>query len=83
MVWAVAKISRIFAVFWAVRHTLKTLKKVSRTECETLRDYRERSEACSDALVFWIVFGFIVFWEHFLEIFTRWIPGLLMPFYMY
>lgn len=75
MVWAAAKISRSFAVLWSVRHTLKTLKKVSRTECETLNDYRLRSEACSDALLFWIVFGFIVFWESYLELFVCWVPG--------
>jgi hypothetical protein len=75
MVWAVAKVARTFAVLWSVRHTLKTLKKVSRTECETLNDYRLRSSACADALIFWIVFGFIVCWEQYLELFVRWIPG--------
>jgi hypothetical protein len=75
VMWALAKLCRIFAICWSALNTLKTLKNSSRNRCESMTDIKADADACVDSLIFWTILGFVVVWEKYFEFVVSWIPG--------
>lgn len=65
MTWAFAKASKLFAIAYTLRSTLKLLKRYSNDE---------KIDTKYGVLMFWTIFGVFVVWEEHMEYFFRWIP---------
>lgn len=74
MTWALAEISQLIAVSYALRASLKTLKSISITNSiESIIKNNKMNEA-GDVLMFWSIFALFLMWEVHIEFLVRWIP---------
>jgi hypothetical protein len=76
MTWALAKVTKFFAICMSLRNSLKILKKVSTSHEEDLSDKQKKllAEQCSGILMFWTIFGVFVVLEQYCEFLVRWFP---------
>jgi hypothetical protein len=77
MTWALAKVTKFFAICMSLRNSLKILKTVSVSEDDeaiSKQQKRKNLDQCSGILMFWTIFGIFVVCEQYLEFLIRWFP---------
>ena len=77
MTWALAKVTKFFALCMSLRNSLKILKKVSISEDSqsvSADEKRQYFDQCSGILMFWTIFAVTVVCEQYFEFLIQWFP---------